>query len=130
VEQMNRMGEKAARIAREMEPVIDTVKQIARDLPPVADDLKQHLESAKEIAVEVGLLHKENQAFRKQFGKEARANWITTGFLAGILMAAMSFHMPWWEGVTVLVGAIGLLQWLSRQSWKFAQRLWEKREPN
>ena len=130
VDQTLRMGEKASRMAREMEPVIATVKQIARDLPPVADDLKQHRESAKEIAVEVGLLHKENQAFRKQFGKEARANWITTGFLAGILMAAMSFHMPWWEGVTVLVGAIGLLQWLSRQSWKFAQRLWEKREPN
>jgi len=49
--------------------------------------------------------------------------------LAGILMAAMSFHMPWWEGVTVLVGAIGLLQWLSRQSWNFARRLWKKGEP-
>ena len=33
VDQTNRMGEKAARIAREMEPVIATVKQIARDLP-------------------------------------------------------------------------------------------------
>src|ERR1700677_1887867 len=50
VDQTNRMGEKAARIAREMEPVIATVKQIAGDLPPVADDLKQHRESAKEIA--------------------------------------------------------------------------------
>ena len=126
VDQTLRMGEKASRMGREMEPVIATVKQIARDLPPVAEDLKQHRESAKEIAVEVGLLRKENQAFRKQFGKEARANWITTGFLAGILMAAISFHMPWWEGVTVLVGAIGLLQWLSRQSWSFVQRFWKK----
>jgi archaellum component FlaC len=132
VEQTNRMGEKAARMAREMEPVIATVKQIARDLPPVVDDLKQHRESAKEIAVEVGLvktIHQENQAFFKAQGKEARANWITTGFLAGILMAAMSFHMPWWEGVMLLVGAIGLLQWLSRQSWNFARRLWKKGEP-
>jgi hypothetical protein len=132
VEQTNRMGEKAARMAREMEPVIATVKQIARDLPPVVDDLKQHRELAKEIAVEVGLvktIHQENQGFFKAQGKEARANWITTGFLAGILMAAMSFHMPWWEGVMLLVGAIGLLQWLSRQSWNFARRLWKKGEP-
>jgi len=119
-------------MAREMEPVIATVKQIARDLPPVVDDLKQQRESAKEIAVEVELvktIHQENQAFFKAEGKEARANWITTGFLAGILMAAMSFHMPWWEGVMVLVGAIGLLQWLSRQSWNFARRLWKKEKP-
>jgi len=128
VEQTNRMGEKAARMAREMEPVIATVKQIARDLPPVADDLKQHRESAKEIAAAVGLvktIHQENQAFFKAQGKEARANWITTGFLAGILMAAMSFHMPWWEGVMLLAAAIGLLQGLSRRNWKFS---WKKAE--
>ena len=125
VDQTNRMGEKAARIAREMEPVIATVKQIAGDLPPVADDLKQHRESAKEIAAAVGLvktIHQENQAFFKAQGKEARANWITTGFLAGILMAAMSFHMPWWEGVMLLAAAIGLLQGLSRLSWNFLRR--------
>jgi archaellum component FlaC len=127
-DQTNRMGEKAARIAREMEPVIATVKQIAGDLPPVADDLKQHRESAKEIAAAVGLvktIHQENQAFFKAQGKEARANWITTGFLAGILMAAMSFHMPWWEGVMLLVAAIALLQGLSRRNWKFS---WKKAE--
>jgi len=73
----------------------------------------------------VKTIHQENQAFFKAQGKEARANWITTGFLAGILMAAMSFHMPWWEGVMLLAAAIGLLQGLSRRNWKFS---WKKAE--
>jgi len=124
VEQANRVGDKATKIAREMEPVITTVKQIARDLPPVADDLKQHRESAKEIAVEVGLvkmIHQENQALIGRLGKEARANWITIGLLAGICLSAVFTLLPWWGGSLSFVAAIGLIQWLSRWNWKFVK---------
>jgi len=113
--------DRGKKIDEKINPLIENLERIGIDLYLLKDDLKGNHESTKQIAEEAKLIrsmHQENQAFFKAQGKEARANWITTGFLAGILTAAMSFHMPWWEGVIVLVGAIGLLQWLSRQSWR------------
>jgi hypothetical protein len=116
--------ERAKKIDEKLKPVVANLERIGVDLYLLKDDLKENRESARRMADEaekIRNLHQENQALMRSQGKEARANWITTGFLAGILMAAVSFHLPWWEGLMLLAGTIGLLQWLSRQAWKFVK---------
>jgi hypothetical protein len=124
--------DQAKKIEEKLKPVTTHLERIGDDLYALKDDLKENRESSRrmvEEAEKMQRLHLENQAFMRSQGKEARANWITTGFLAGILMAAVSFHLPWWEGLTLLAGAIGIIQWLSRQSWTFVQRFWKKGTP-
>jgi hypothetical protein len=41
-------------------------------------------------------------------------------------MAAVSIHLPWWEGVMLLGGVIGFIQWFSRRSWKFVRNQADK----
>jgi hypothetical protein len=57
-----------------------------------------------------------------RLGKESSANWITVGLLAGICLSAVFTLLPWWGGSLAFVAAIGLVQWLSRQSWDFVRR--------
>jgi hypothetical protein len=117
--------DRAKRIDEKLKPVVANLERIGVDLYVLKDDLKENRESARRMmaaAENIQSLHQENQAFMRSQGKEARANWTTTGFLAGILMAAVSFHLPWWEGVMLLVAAVVLIQWLSRHSWDFVRR--------
>jgi hypothetical protein len=59
--------------------------------------------------------------------KESRANWITLGLMVGIFLSALFSQLPWWGALLAFAGIIGLLQWLSRQSWDFVRRLIENR---
>ena len=118
--------DRAKRIDEKLEPTITRLERIGQDLYLLKDELKINRESAgcmTEQAVKMQGLHQDIHALMRGQSKEARANWITTGFLAGILLVAVSFHLPWWEGLILLVGAIGLLQGLSRLNWKFS---WKK----
>jgi hypothetical protein len=51
--------------------------------------------------------------------KEARVNWLTAGYFAGLLLAAILPSPSWWwiDGLLIFMPA-GLLQWLSRRSWQ------------
>jgi len=127
----NGIIDRAKRIDEKLKPVVANLERIGVDLCLLKDDLKENRESAKrmaEEAAEMRALNQENQAFMRHQGKEARANWITTGFFGGILMAAVSFHLPWWKGIMLLVAAVVLIQWLSRQSWDFVRRWIENRK--
>jgi hypothetical protein len=126
--------ERAKKIDEKLKPVVANLERIGVDLYLLKDDLKENRESARRMLEEsekMQSLHRENQAFMRHQGKEARANWTTTGFFAGILMAAVSFHLPWWEGLMLLVAAVVLIQGLSRQSWNRIRRsvdkLWSSR---
>ena len=117
--------ERAKKIDEKLKPVVANLERIGVDLCLLKDDLKENRESARRMLEEsekMQNLHRENQAFMRHQGKEARANWTTTGFFGGIVMTAVSFHLPWWEGVMLLVAAVVLIQWLSRQSWDFVRR--------
>jgi hypothetical protein len=121
----NAIIDRAKKIDEKLKPVVANLERIAQDLYLLKDDLKENRESARRMLEEsekMQSLHRENQVFMRSQGKEARANWITTGFLAGILMAAVSFHLPWWEGVMLLVAAVILIQGLSRWSWTFVRQ--------
>ena len=116
--------DRGKRIDEKLKPIVAELERIGVDLYLLKDDLKQNRESAKRItdqAEKMQTLHQETHSLTRSQSKEARANWITTGFLAGILMAAILFHLPWWEGLMLLVATVSLLQWLSRQSWKFGK---------
>jgi hypothetical protein len=125
----NAIIDRAKKIDEKLKPVVANLERIGVDLYLLKDDLKENRESARRMADEaekMRIMHQENQAFMRHQGKEARANWITTGFLAGILMAAVSFHLPWWEGVMLLGVVIGFIQWFSRRSWKFVRNQADK----
>ena len=132
MEQLLGFLDRLASINKDLMPVIVSARQIAQDFRALQGDLKLHEESTRKTAEGVEaikvvhqenqIIHQDNQALIRRLGKEARANWITIGFLAGILMAAVSFHLPWREGLMLLGATITLLQWLSRQSWDFVRR--------
>jgi hypothetical protein len=125
----NAIIDRAKKIDEKLKPVVVNLERVGVDLYLLKDDLKENRESARRMADEaekMRIIHQENQAFMRHQGKEARANWITTGFLAGILIAAITFHLPWWEGLPLVVMTVGLLQWLSRWSWKYVRNKAER----
>jgi hypothetical protein len=117
--------DRGKRIDQQLKPIATHLERIGVDLYLLKDDLKDNRESAKrtaEAADKIQTLHQENHALVKRLGKESRANWITVGLLAGICLSAVFTLLPWWGGSLAFVGAIGLVQWLSRQSWDFVRR--------
>ena len=117
--------DRGKRIDQQLKPIATHLERIGVDLYLLKDDLKDNRESARrtaEAADKIQTLHQENQALVKRLGKESRANWITVGLLAGICLSAVFTLLPWWGGSLAFVAAIGLVQWLSRQSWDFVRR--------
>jgi hypothetical protein len=117
--------DRGKRIDQQLKPIATHLERIGVDLYLLKDDLKDNRESARrtaEAADKIQTLHQENQALVKRLGKESRANWITVGLLAGICLSAVFTLLPWWGGSLSFVAAIGLVQWLSRQSWDFVRR--------
>ena len=41
------------------------------------------------------------------------ANWISVGYMAGMVIAAFCDYLPWWGIWTALGGGLALLQWFS-----------------
>ena len=123
--------DRGKRIDQQLKPIATHLERIGVDLYLLKDDLKDNRESARrtaEAADKIQTLHQENQALVKRLGKESRANWITVGLLAGICLSAVFTLLPWWGGSLAFVAAIGLVQWLSRQSWDFVRRWIENRK--
>jgi hypothetical protein len=123
--------DRGKRIDQQLKPIATHLERIGVDLYLLKDDLKDNRESARrtaEAADKLQTLHQENQALVKRLGKESRANWITVGLLAGICLSAVFTLLPWWGGSLAFVAAIGLVQWLSRQSWDVVRRWIENRK--
>lgn len=112
-------------VTQRLLPIADSARQIALDFSSLKTELELHKESHQRAidAVEsVKVIHRENQqqgqdtqALIKALTKEARANWITIGYLTGIFLAALFYHMPWWGTWSSFAALLGLLQWLSRR---------------
>jgi hypothetical protein len=108
-------------------PVVFAVKQIADDFRTLKGDLKLHHESTKAIAegvAEIKTIHQDNQDLVKHFLKQARFNWLTIGFLGGIIFDSLANEVPaphWMALFAFAIGA-GLLQWLFRHSWNFVKK--------
>jgi len=94
-------------------------------------DLKIHDESHRQMVecantIEVSVENVQQTVIRST--KESRANWITLGLMVGIFLSAMFSQLPWWGALLAFAGIIGLLQWLSRESWDFVRRWIENRK--
>jgi hypothetical protein len=123
--------DRGKRIDQQLKPIATHLERIGVDLYVLKDDLKDNRESARqtaEAAEKIQTIHQENQALVKRLGKESRANWITIGLLAGICLSAVFTLLPWWGGSLSFIAAIGLIQWLSRQSWDFVRRWLESKK--
>jgi hypothetical protein len=123
-------GESAKKTVQELRPVIVEVRKLADDVTLLCRDLKIHDESHRQMVecanrIEVAEERIEHTVMRST--KESRANWITLGLMVGIFLSALFSQLPWWGALLAFAGIIGLLQWLSRQSWDFVRRLIENR---
>lgn len=119
--------ERAALLAHDMEDVVTSAKRIADDFGALKGDLKLHQESSKTIAEGVESIkgiHLDIQALVTHLAKKGSLNWITIGFLIGIIFDEMAIHIqapPWAIVLAFAIGA-GWLQWLFRKSWNFMKR--------
>ena len=124
-------GESAKKTVQELRPVIVEVRKLADDVTLLRRDLKIHDESHRqmvECANRIEAAEEKIQYTVMGSTKESRANWITLGLMVGIFLSAMFSQLPWWGALLAFVGIIGLLQWLSRQSWDFVRRWIENRK--
>jgi hypothetical protein len=118
-------GESAKKTAQELRPVIVEVRKLADDVTLLRRDLKIHDESHRQMlecanTIEVSVENVQQTVIHST--KESRANWITLGLMVGIFLSALFSQLPWWGALLAFSGIIGLLQWLSRQSWDFVRR--------
>ena len=122
INQAEYVRERAKLLADDMEAVVTSAKRIAGDFSTLKGDLKLHHESTIKIAegvAKVETMHQDNQDLVKYFVKQARFNWLTIGFLGGIIFESISNAVPapgWLPLVVFAVGA-GWLQWLFREFW-------------
>ena len=124
-------GESAKKTAQELRPVIVEVRKLADDVTLLRRDLKIHDESHRQMVecantIEVSVENVQQTVIHST--KESRANWITLGLMVGIFLSALFSQLPWWGALLAFAGIIGLLQWLSRQSWDFVRRWIENRK--
>jgi hypothetical protein len=115
-------------VHRQLEPIVTSARQIGQDFHTVQDGLKlneesdgrtlQTVESLRLVHQESKTINRDTQELMKSLTKEARANWITIGYLVGIFLASLFYHLPWWGTWVSFGGILGLLQWLSRLNWK------------
>jgi hypothetical protein len=123
IKEVEYVRQRAKLLAGQMEPVIAASQQIASDFGAVKGDLKLHHEYTTKIVdgVEaIKVMHQENQALVKHLTRQARFNWLTLGFLGGIIfdVIASQLQMPQWAGWVVLGLGAGSLQWLYRRASK------------
>jgi hypothetical protein len=124
-------GESAKKTAQELRPVIVEVRKLADDVTLLRRDLKIHDEShlqMVECANRIEAAEERIEHTEMRSTKESRANWITLGLMVGIFLSAIFWQLPWWGALLAFSGIIGLLQWLSRQSWDFVRRWIENRK--
>ncbi len=127
INQAGYVRERATQAAHDMEAVVDSAKQIANDFRTLKGDLRLHHESTKAIAegvAEIKAIHQDNQDLMKYFLKQARFNWLTIGFLGGIIFDSIANEVPapHWMPLVVFATGVGLLQWLFRHSWNFLRK--------
>jgi hypothetical protein len=117
------------RIHFELKPIVASAEKIGRYFQSVQTELKLHDDSNQRTLAAVESLktiHQQNQkqghdtqALIRSLTKEARANWLTAGYFAGLLLAVILPPPSWWwfNGFLIFAPA-GLLQWLSRRNWQ------------
>jgi hypothetical protein len=123
-ERLEKAQEETEQAGQRLVPITDSARQIAERFASLKIELELHKEShqrAIDAVDSVKIIHQENQRqghdtllLLKSISKEARANWITMGYLSGIFLASLFYHMPWWGTWGSFAAMLGLLQWLSR----------------
>jgi hypothetical protein len=119
-------GESAKETAKELRPVIVEIRKLAGDVTLLRQELKIHDESHRQMVECVNRIEAAEERIQRtvmRSTKENRANCISLGLMVGIFLSALVSQLPWWGALLAFAGIIGLLQWLSRQTWDFVYRL-------
>ena len=118
-------GECAKDTTKESRAILVEMRMLANDLTRLRQDLKIRDDSHEKIVESVQNIETACEGTHdtvQHLTRECRANWITTGLLVGMFLSALFSQLPWWGALLAFAGIIGLLQWLSRQSWDFVRR--------
>jgi hypothetical protein len=127
----NTTMDRAEKMAKAMQPVITMTEQVTADLRILKSDLRVQQDSVAQVAQATGTIkaiHEATQEFVKHLVKQARFNWVTIGFMAGIAFNGIANQLqvpPWVPWVALALGT-GLIQWLARRSWDFIRKQAEK----
>lgn len=124
INQAEYVRERAKLLVHDMEAVITSAKRIAGDFSTLKGDLKLHHESTIKIAegvAKVETMHQDNQDLVKYLTEQVRANWMTVGFVLGMMLdgAAQQVQAPTWAELLSCATGVGLIQWLAPKGWKF-----------
>ena len=133
VQELRQILEEAERSTLMLAPVVASARAIVHLFESVKVELVLR-EAADQRVLDVveslKVIHQENkeqgqetQVLLKSLTKEARANWISMGYLIGIFLAALFYHLPWWGTWASFISVLVLLQWVSRSGWKFKSML-------
>ncbi len=120
-----RAEEKAHAMAEELKPIIAAATQITQDFKALKGDLKVEAESAKAMlgAVDaIKLMRQEDQIRFQHLTRETRANWITIGLFAGMVLATVVTQLPWWGTAAVFTMVVGSIQAVTRYIWNSSAR--------
>jgi uncharacterized membrane protein (DUF2068 family) len=125
---------------RLLKPIVTSAQQVAVEFRLVQAGLVRNDQTHGKILLEITALkllhldgqamHKENVTLMAAMTKEARANWITIGYLVGLLLVPLFQHLPSWGMWASFGGMLGLLQCLSRCEWKVTHQSDEKSSQN
>ena len=116
VRNMNSVLTESHKVRCELNPIVEAAQEITRDFQSVQAGLKLHEDSSRKTleAVEsLKLIHQENQR-----PDHARANWISVGYMGGMVLAGFCDYLPWWAMWAAFGGGLALLQWFSRRDKK------------
>jgi len=111
--------------------IVVQAERVDTDLRLLQGDLKIHQDSTKQIAQgteDIKITFRDVRDMVRDLTKESRANWMTVGFVIGMMLDStiQQSQAPPWVGFISCALGVGLIQWLAPRSWKFVRKQAEK----
>ena len=115
--------------------IVGHAERVATDLHVLHSDLRLHQDGMKQIAQgteDIKTTFRDVRDMVKDLTKESRANWMTVGFVIGMMLDStiQQSQAPPWVGFIFCALGVGLIQWLAPRSWKFVRKQAEKVQSN
>jgi hypothetical protein len=115
--------------------IVAQAERVTTDLGLLHGDLQLHQDDTKQIAQgteEIKTIFQNVRDLVKDLTKEVRANWMTVGFVTGMMLDStiQQSQAPPWVGFILCAVGVGLIQRFVPRSWKFVEKRAGKLETN
>lgn len=107
--------------------IVGHAERVAIDLHVLHGDLQLYQDGTKQIAQgteDIKTIFQDVRDLVKDLTKEVRANWMTVGFVTGMMLDStiQQSQAPPWVGFILCAVGVGLIQRFAPRSWKFIGR--------